>query len=232
MIAPPASWSAILDPVLGTAGARALDRWLMDEEAAGRLVFPPARQRFRALGLTPPDAVKVVILGQDPYHGAGQAHGLAFSVPAGIRPPPSLRNILRELEDDLGVPAPESGDLTAWARRGVLLLNTALSVEEGRAGSHARRGWAPITDAILRAVARRDAPTVFVAWGSHAQTRARAIPDLVEDGPHLLIESPHPSPLSAYRGFFGSRPFSRANDFLIANGREAVEWRLDPDHAS
>ena len=219
----PASWRAALEPVLASESARALGTWLRAEEAAGKAIYPPRDSRWRALELTPPDEVRVVILGQDPYHGPGQAMGLCFAVPDGVEPPPSLRNIHRELAEDCGCPAPDGGDLTGWARQGVLLLNTSLSVEAGRAGSHAGRGWEAITDAIVAAVAARSEPAVFILWGSHAQAKARAV-DALRGGRHLLVESPHPSPLSAYRGFFGSRPFSRANAFLESNGRSAIDW--------
>ena len=168
----------------------------------------------------------MVILGQDPYHGPGQAHGLCFSVPEGVRPPPSLNNIFKELESDLGIPSPGHGNLERWARQGVLLLNNTLTVSEGRAGSHAGKGWEAITDACVAAVAERAAPTVFILWGSHAQGKAARIPALREADRHLLLKSPHPSPLSAYRGFFGSRPFSQANAFLKGSGREPIDWRL------
>lgn len=202
-----------------------LDVWLKGEEAAGKTIYPAFDCRFRALELTPLARVRAVILGQDPYHGPGQAMGLAFSVPDGTKLPPSLKNIYRELESDCGIAPARSGDLTAWARQGVLLLNTALSVEAGKAGSHAKRGWEAITDACIAAVAERGCPTVFILWGSHAQAKAKRIAAL-RDGPHLLIESPHPSPLSAYRGFFGSRPFSRTNAFLIENGRRPIDWSV------
>ncbi|KLE34215.1 uracil-DNA glycosylase [Aurantiacibacter luteus] len=221
----PDNWKPALATVLAAPEAQALDAFLRAEDAASKAVYPAREARFRALDLTPPDSVKVVVLGQDPYHGPGQAMGLAFSVPDGVKHPPSLRNIFSELESDVGVPRPASGDLTPWARQGVLLLNTALSVEQGKAGSHAGRGWEAVTDAVVDAVARGEAATVFVLWGSHAQAKAARIPAL-RSGRHLLIESPHPSPLSAYRGFFGSRPFSRANAFLEAQGRGTVDWRL------
>lgn len=221
----PPGWRTVLDPVLATPEARRLGGWLRAEEAAGRQVFPPRGTRLAALAATPPDAVKVVLLGQDPYHGPGQAMGLSFSVPRGVRVPPSLANIYKELESDLGLPRPGHGDLTAWAQQGVLLLNAALTVEAHKAGSHAGRGWEAITDAAIAAVAASDRPTVFVLWGSHAQRKAASIPAL-DDGRHLVIRSPHPSPLSAHRGFFGSRPFSKANAFLQAHGRGAVDWRL------
>ena len=220
----PAAWADVLEPVLATPDARALGGWLRAEEEAGKQVYPPRGCRLRALELTPPDAVKVVILGQDPYHGPGQAHGLAFSVPEGVKPPPSLANIFRELHDDLGLERPTHGNLEAWARAGVLLLNNTLTVELGRAGSHAGRGWEAITDAVVAAVAARAQPSVFVLWGSHAQGKAARIAGLGEGSRHLVLRSPHPSPLSSYRGFFGSKPFSKANAFLEANGRGGIEW--------
>lgn len=226
----PESWREVLEPVLASAEGRRLAAWLAAEEAAGKQIYPPRGTRLRALELTPLDQVKVVILGQDPYHGPGQAMGLAFSVPPDVRLPPSLRNIFKELHADLGLPAPISGDLTPWARQGVLLLNTALTVGEARAGSHARRGWEAVTDACIAAVAEREEPCVFILWGAHAQTKAKNIPNL-HSGRHLLIESVHPSPLSARRGFFGTRPFSRANTFLAAHGRGAIDWTL-PIHPS
>jgi uracil-DNA glycosylase len=225
----PESWRAALEPVLEAPEARRLGGWLRAEETAGRTVYPPRGSRLRALELTPLDGVKVVILGQDPYHGPGQAMGLCFSVPAGVPPPPSLANIYRELAADCGIARPAHGDLSGWARQGVLLLNTCLTVEAGKAGSHAGRGWEAITDACVAAVAARDEPSVFILWGSHAQARAARIARLAEGPPptpHCLIRSPHPSPLSAHRGFFGSRPFSRANIFLEQHGRTPIDWRL------
>ena len=221
----PESWKPVLEPVLATEEARRLGGWLRAEEEGGKTVYPPRGCRLRALELTPLDAVKVVILGQDPYHGAGQAMGLCFAVPEGVRVPPSLVNIYKELEADCGIARPQHGDLSSWARQGVLLLNNTLTVEAGQAGSHAGRGWDAITDACVAAVAERPTPTVFILWGSHAQAKARRIPAL-RSGPHLVIESPHPSPLSAHRGFFGSRPFSRANAFLEQEGRGAIDWAL------
>ncbi len=221
----PQSWRVALEPVMNAPAARQLGGWLRAEEADGRTVFPPRGQRLRALELTPLDAVKVVILGQDPYHGPSQAMGLAFSVPEGIRPPPSLVNIFKELATDCGIQRSPHGDLSGWARQGVLLLNTCLTVEAGKAGSHAGRGWEALTEACLAAVAARSEPSVFILWGSHAQGRATRVPALTA-GPHCLIASPHPSPLSAHRGFFGSRPFSRANAFLEQHGRGPIDWRL------
>ena len=221
----PDSWKPVLDPVLDTPEARRLGGWLRAEEEAGKPVYPPPGYRLRALELTPLDAVKVVILGQDPYHGPGQAMGLCFAVPEGVKVPPSLLNIYKELEADLGIARPTHGDLTRWARQGVLLLNNTLTVEAGQAGSHAGRGWDAITDACVGAVAARPEPSVFILWGSHAQAKAKRI-DGLRGGRHCVIESPHPSPLSAHRGFFGSRPFSRANAFLEARGRGPIDWTV------
>ena len=221
----PESWQPVLEPVLATAEARQLGGFLVAEEQAGKQIYPPRGCRLKALELTPLDEVKVVILGQDPYHGPGQAMGLCFSVPEGVKIPPSLVNIYKELEADLGVARADHGDLSKWARQGVLLLNNTLTVEAAKAGSHAKRGWDAITDACVAAVAARDEPSVFILWGSHAQAKAMRIAGL-RDGPHCVIESPHPSPLSAHRGFFGSKPFSRANAFLSDHGREAIDWAL------
>lgn len=221
----PDSWKPVLDPVLATAEARQLGGWLRAEEDAGKTVYPPRGCRLKALELTALEEVKVVILGQDPYHGPGQAMGLCFAVPEGVRVPPSLVNIYKELEADLGIPRPAHGDLSKWGRQGVLLLNNTLTVEAGQAGSHAGRGWDAVTDACVAAVAAREEPSVFILWGSHAQAKAKRIEGL-RSGPHHVIESPHPSPLSAHRGFFGSRPFSRSNSFLAAKGRGAIDWAL------
>lgn len=199
----------------------ALRAALAAEVAEGERVFPPPAEWFRALELTPPEAVRVVILGQDPYHGEGQAHGLCFSVARGVKTPPSLANIYKELEADLGIARAPHGSLEHWARQGVLLLNTVLTVRMGAAGSHQKRGWERFTDAIVRAVAAQDRPIVFMLWGAHAQRKAAFVAD---DPRHLVLAAPHPSPLSAYGGFFGSRPFSRANAFLAANGVTPIDW--------
>lgn len=221
----PPSWRAALEPALASTKSRALAGFLAAEEAAGKAVYPPRGTRLAALDLCPLDAVKVVILGQDPYHGAGQAHGLSFSVRPGVRVPPSLANIYKELASDLGLPRPDHGDLSAWARQGVLLLNAVLTVEDGRPASHQRRGWEEITDAVLAAVAARAEPSVFLLWGNHAQKKASSVPGLL-GGRHLVLTAPHPSPLSAHTGFLGCRHFSQANAFLEAQGRGAVDWRL------
>lgn len=222
----PESWRAALEPVLAKPVSRALGGFLSAEEAAGKTIYPPRGSRLAALERTPLDAVKVVILGQDPYHGPGQAHGLAFSVPEGVAIPPSLRNIFKELESDLGIPPAAHGNLSRWTAQGVLLLNNALTVEAGQAGSHQQHGWEEFTDAAVAAVAARAEPSVFVLWGSHAQKKAARVLGLGPDSQHLVLRSPHPSPLSAYAGFFGSKPFSRANTFLEANGRGAIDWRV------
>ena len=220
----PPTWRPALEAVLGTSEARRLGGWLQAQEAAGKTIFPPRGSRLNALALTPLDKVRVVILGQDPYHGPGQAHGLAFSVPDGVKVPPSLVNIYKELADDLGVAIPPHGNLENWARQGVLLLNNALTVEAGQAGSHQNKGWEAITDAAVAAVSARSRPCVFILWGNHARKKAARIPDLDGGGRHLVLTAPHPSPLSAHAGFFGSKPFSQTNTFLEANGRGAIAW--------
>lgn len=223
----PASWRDAIGAEFDAAYMRALAAFLRSEAEAGKTIFPRPDRIFAALKRTPLDAVKAVILGQDPYHRPGQAMGLSFSVPPGMRPPPSLRNIHKELESDLGLRPPSHGCLTAWADAGVLLLNTSLTVEEGRPGSHARSGWHRFTDHVLAAVNARSVPTAFILWGNDARRRA----PLLDGNRHLLHQSEHPSPLSAYRGFFGSRPFSRVNDFLISKGLEPVDWRLEQHDA-
>ena len=183
-------------------------------------VYPPSTDIFNAFAFTPLEKVKVVILGQDPYHEPGQANGLCFSVHKGIRIPPSLVNIYKEMSVDLGCPIPESGDLTGWARQGVLLLNTVLTVRAHAANSHRGIGWEEFTDAAIRVLADQDRPIVFILWG----TPARRKKTLIHNPKHLIIESPHPSPLSASGGFFGSRPFSRTNDYLVRCGLEPIDW--------
>lgn len=214
----PAAWAAALAPVADAIAA--VEARVAAARAAGVAVAPAEGAVYRALALTPPEAVRVVVLGQDPYPTAGNADGLAFSVGAGVRPPASLRNVFRELEADVGVPAPASGDLSAWARQGVLLLNACLTVEEGRAGAHAGWGWERVTDAIVDRVTAGSAPVVFLLWGRQAQAKAGRIP-----APHVVLAAAHPSPL-ARGAFFGSRPFSRANAALAAAGRGEIDWRL------
>ncbi len=228
---PPAGWEDVFRRFLWDdrtnsapdATAEALLQFL-DEEYANREVYPVPENVFRALRETPPARVRAVILGQDPYHEPGQAHGLSFSVPAGVRLPPSLRNIFKERESDLGIPAAgASGDLSAWARRGVLLLNATLTVRRGAAGSHRGHGWERFTDEILRALDARSTPMVFILWGKDARAKRR----FLENPAHLVLESEHPSPLSAWRGFFGSRPFSATNAFLTAHGLPPIDWHND-----
>ena len=224
MLELPASWVSVLGPECDEPYFGAI-RAFLEEERSQQPVFPPDEDVFAALRLTAFEDVRVVILGQDPYHDDGQAHGLAFSVRPGVPPPPSLVNIFRELADDVGCPKPGSGSLLPWARRGVLLLNTVLTVRAHEPNSHRGRGWEAFTDAILRAVARREHPSVFVLWGSHAQKRR----DLADPGRNPVILSAHPSPLSARRGFFGSKPFSRSNAALRELGESPIDWCLPTD---
>ena len=201
----------------------ALRTFLRAEKLAGKVIYPRGGDFFCALDATPPSSVRVVILGQDPYHGPDQAHGLSFSVKKGVRVPPSLSNIFTELESDLGIKRPSHGDLTGWAMQGVLLLNSVLSVEQGRSGSHQGRGWEQFTDAVVSALNKSDRPLVFMLWGAHAQRKGAAI----DPQRHCILRAPHPSPLSAHRGFFGCRHFSQANAFLGAQGLQSVDWSLD-----
>ena len=223
-------WRDVLGAEFEQPYMAALDAFLASESAAGKQVFPAPANRFRALDLTPPDAVRVVILGQDPYHGAGQAHGMCFSVQPDVRTPPSLANIYKEIEADLGLGRPRHGFLEHWARQGVLLLNTVLTVEMGQAASHRGKGWERFTDAVIAAVDAGPKPVVFMLWGNHAQKKAALINDVTQGGRHLVLTAAHPSPLSAYNGFFGSRHFSKANAFLEAQGRGAIDWAV-PDVA-
>jgi len=218
------SWKTPLAGEFSEPYMQALKTFLQGEKAAGKRIFPKGAEYFRALDLTPLDRVKVVILGQDPYHGEGQAHGLCFSVRPGIRPPPSLVNIYKELHSDLGIPRPAHGFLEHWAQQGVLLLNSVLTVEMAQAASHQGRGWERFTDAIIRLVNAKAEPVVFLLWGAYAQRKAA----FVDASRHLVLKSAHPSPLSAHNGFLGSRPFSQANAFLEVHGRGAIDWAL-PD---
>jgi uracil-DNA glycosylase len=199
-----------------------LKRFLLVEREQGKRIFPRAANWFRALDLTPLDEVRVVILGQDPYHGPGQAHGLCFSVPPEVQPPPSLVNIYKELASDLGIRPARHGFLEHWAKQGVLLLNSVLTVEMGRAASHRDCGWERFTDAIVAQVNARAEPVVFMLWGSYAQKKA----GFVDTSRHLVLNAPHPSPLSAHSGFFGCRHFSKANTFLQSKGLPPVDWAL------
>lgn len=216
------SWLRWLAPEFEQPYMRELREFLRAEKRAGKVIYPAAEHWFAAYDTTPFAAVKVVILGQDPYHGPGQAHGLCFSVPPGVAIPPSLVNIYRELESDLGIPPARHGCLTHWAEQGVLLLNTTLTVERGRAASHHGSGWERFTDRTIAALDAHREGIVFILWGSHAQKKGA----FIDTRKHLVIKSPHPSPLSAHRGFFGSRPFSRANAWLVAHGQSPIDWRL------
>ena len=192
-------------------------------EYSTRQIFPPADDIFNAFHLTPLHEVKVVILGQDPYHNDGQAHGLCFSVKPDVAIPPSLVNIYQELHDDLGCYIPNNGYLTKWAKQGVLMLNTVLTVRAHQANSHRGMGWEQFTDAAIRILNEQDRPIVFILWGSPAQKKAQ----MLNNPKHLILKAPHPSPLSAYRGFFGSRPFSQTNEFLVKNGLEPIDWQSE-----
>lgn len=224
-----ASWKAALADEFQQPYFRDLKAFLVQERAAGRTFYPPGRLIFHALDTTPFDRVKVVILGQDPYHGPGQAHGLSFSVPDGVSPPPSLVNIFKELEADLGVPRPASGNLEPWARQGVLLLNATLTVRAHAAASHQGKGWERFTDAIIRALNDRREHLVFVLWGRYAREKGR----IIDRQRHLVLTSAHPSPLSASNGFFGSRPFSATNAYLARHGVAPIDWSAGgrPDHS-
>lgn len=195
----------------------------VNQERVSKSVYPKSAAVFKALELTPYKDVKVVILGQDPYHGPGQAMGLSFSVPEGVKSPPSLQNIYKELHDDLGVDISKSGDLTKWAEQGVLLLNAVLTVQAGKPASHQGRGWEVFTDAVLRAVNEKPEHVVFILWGGFARKKKL----LIDAHRHTIIESAHPSPLSAYAGFFGSKPFSKANRALLTHRQEPIDWSLD-----
>ncbi len=186
-------------------------------------IYPPKKEVFKALRLTDYDDIKIVILGQDPYHGVGEAEGLSFSVPLDIKKPPSLVNIFKELNDDLGVPIPNHGSLHSWARQGVLLLNATLTVIKDLAGSHQGLGWETFTDNVIKIINEKDTPVVFILWGRYARSKKK----LITNPMHLVIESAHPSPLSAYNGFFGSRPFSKTNNFLIKNKMKPIDWKIN-----
>ncbi len=212
-------WAEVLEPELEKPYYQELRRFLA-QEYRSTTIYPDMYDIYNALHYTPLSEVKVVILGQDPYHGPGQAHGLSFSVKPGVAIPPSLQNIYQELHEDMGCTAPRHGSLVHWAEQGVLLLNAVLTVRRGQAASHQNKGWESFTDRVVEAVNQRETPAVFILWGSHAQRKGANI----DRSRHFIIQSPHPSPLSAHRGFFGSRPFSRANAFLQQQGMEPIDW--------
>jgi uracil-DNA glycosylase len=223
-----ASWLEHLEGEFQQTYMQSLEAFLEQEKSAGKQIFPPAEEVFSAFERTPLDKVKVVILGQDPYHGDGQAHGLCFSVRSGVKVPPSLRNIFKEINAELGFPVARNGDLSAWAERGVLLLNSVLSVEAGKAASHQGRGWESFTDRVIDTINRHTEGVVFMLWGSYAQRKGQYI----DTQRHCVLSAPHPSPLSAHRGFFGCGHFKACNDYLIARGQAPVDWRLPDEPAS
>ncbi len=217
-----ASWKKQLADEFDKDYMQNLRRFLRTQYQSGKTIFPNKKEYFSAFEKTPYDDVKVVILGQDPYHGPGQAHGLCFSVRPGIKPPPSLVNIFKELKQDLGVPIPQHGSLESWAQQGVLLLNSVMTVEKGQAASHRNQGWETFTDRVIEVLNQRQKPMVFILWGSYAQKKGA----IVDRKRHLVLSGPHPSPLSAHRGFFGCRHFSTANEFLIKNNQAPIDWEL------
>ena len=216
------AWAQALGDEFEQPYMQQLREFLLQEKAAGKVIYPPGPLIFNALNSTPLNQVKVVIIGQDPYHGPDQAHGLCFSVQPGVRTPPSLQNIYKEIQSDLGHPIPAHGCLQSWADQGVLLLNAVLTVTQGQAGAHANRGWELFTSRIIDILNSQCEHLVFMLWGSYAQKKGRQI----DRSRHLVLNSVHPSPLSAYRGFFGCGHFSAANEYLLEHGRDAIDWRL------
>ncbi len=219
----PVDWQGLLRAEFDQPYMQALQSFLETEQEQGKVIYPPSDQIFTAFNLTPLAKVKVVILGQDPYHGADQAHGLSFSVPSGIvKLPPSLKNIYKELNTDLGIPIASRGDLSSWAEQGVLLLNAMLTVEARNAGSHQKQGWENFTDRVIQLLSGHCEGLVFVLWGSYAQKKA----SLIDANKHLVLKGIHPSPLSAYRGFFGSKPFSYINQYLRESLKPEIDWSV------
>ena len=218
------SWKARVGDYLQRADMQDLSAFLRERKTAGVRVYPPGPRIFGALDATPFDAVKVVILGQDPYHGPGQAHGLCFSVEPGTPTPPSLQNIYKELQRDLGIAPPDHGCLLPWAEQGVLLLNSVLTVEDGRAGAHAGKGWEGFTDHVVETLAREREGLVFLLWGAYAQKKGA----MIDTGRHRVLRAPHPSPLSAHRGFLGCGHFSATNAWLSRRGQAPIDWALPP----
>lgn len=219
-----ASWKEVLKQEFEKSYFIELAGFLKVEKAMGKVIYPPGSLIFNAFELTPFDKVKVVILGQDPYHGKGQAHGLSFSVMKGVKPPPSLQNIFREIASDLGIQFSGTyGDLSHWARQGVLLLNASLTVREGEPLSHSKIGWEQFTDAVIKTVSAKKENVVFMLWGRFAQEKQA----LIDATKHLILKAAHPSPFSAYNGFMGCKHFSKANDYLVKNGKEPIDWSLD-----
>ena len=222
MIALGGGWDEALAPLFADERYKKI-REFLKYEYSHYTVYPDMYDLYNCFRFTPLAELKAVILGQDPYHEPGQAHGLCFSVKAGVQLPPSLKNIYKEIYSDLGIKEPDCGDLTKWAKEGVLLLNTTLTVREHRANSHAACGWAWFTDSVIKLLSDKTENTVFILWGGNARSKK----PLIDRQKHLIIESAHPSPLSAYNGFFGSRPFSRCNDYLVAHGKQPIDWDLN-----
>lgn len=222
MIALGGGWDEALAPLFADERYKKI-REFLKYEYSHYTVYPDMYDLYNCFRFTPLAELKAVILGQDPYHEPGQAHGLCFSVKAGVQLPPSLKNIYKEIYSDLGIKEPDCGDLTKWAKEGVLLLNTTLTVREHRANSHAACGWAWFTDSVIKLISEKTENTVFILWGGNARSKK----PLIDRQKHLIIESAHPSPLSAYNGFFGSRPFSRCNDYLVAHGKQPIDWDLN-----
>lgn len=217
------SWLSVLENEFDKDYMKKLKQFLQVQKQNKQLVYPQSNEIFNAFTLTPFDEVKVVILGQDPYHGAGQAHGLSFSVKEGVRLPPSLQNIYKELSSDIeGFKTPANGTLTKWAKQGVLLLNATLTVNAGSPGSHQNQGWENFTDAAIKAISDNKEGIIFILWGRFAQEKAR----LIDETKHFIIKSPHPSPFSAHSGFFGSKPFSKTNEFLKKQGLKEIDWQI------
>ncbi len=215
-------WKKVLDAEFSKQYFHELKQFLVNEFNSDELIFPPAKLIFNAFDQTPFDKVRVVILGQDPYHGSGQAHGLCFSVPDGIKPPPSLVNMFKEMRSDLDLPISSSGDLTKWAKQGVLLLNATLTVKKENAGSHQKKGWEQFTDSAIRQLSDKKQGIIFLLWGRYAREKSK----LIDGTKHFILEAAHPSPLSAYNGFFGCRHFSKTNQYLIEMGQKPIDWNL------
>lgn len=221
----PSTWASLLKEELKKPYLVRLKAFLVQERLAGHIVYPAETNIFRALELTPFDKVKVVLVGQDPYHGPRQAHGLSFSVPKGVPAPPSLQNIFKEILSDVGIPIPSSGCLESWAKQGVLLLNATLTVREGEPLSHHKKGWEEFTDAIIERIASQKKHVVFILWGKNAQEKCDRFSSLLQAN-HLVLTAAHPSPYSANKGFLGCKHFSKTNEYLVAHGKEPIQWTL------
>lgn len=217
------SWKVVLAKEFNKPYFQALKSFLLEEKNKGKKIYPPGSEIFNAFNLCPLDELKVVILGQDPYHGAGQAHGLCFSVKDGMKPPPSLVNIFKEIQTDLGLHIPKSGNLTPWAKQGVFLLNAILTVEANQAASHQKRGWEEFTDAVISTISSQKTGVVFLLWGNFAQSKTA----LIDARKHLILKAAHPSPFSAYNGFFGCKHFSKTNLWLKERGKKGIDWGVD-----